>query len=271
MSRGQIGTALIGDSRYLAPSVHYFRATLLPELHSAVAPTVEANLAGWGDPDEQFPLLNVGEASSYHMKDHIVVPRTQSIVCSRDQQDGAVFVDTLSGADNVGPATAILSYAWKYPYRHPLRLVSGALDDWCSAGEMDPMRQYVWIDVMCWNPHGRLSDPVVEWTPRVEAIGHQLTMLHPWNHPIYTTRAWCIFELWYAIRLGATFNLGIILAPRAAAPSITPSRAKDTASWTRRLRTSTPSPPRPSAPLISPTSTTRSRAHRVASTRSTRS
>ena len=33
----------------IAPSVHYFRATLLPELHAAVAPTVEANLAGQGD------------------------------------------------------------------------------------------------------------------------------------------------------------------------------------------------------------------------------
>ena len=38
----------------------------------------------------------------------------------------------------------------------------------------------VWLDVLCWNQHGRLSDPVAEWTPRVEKIGHQLTMLHPW-------------------------------------------------------------------------------------------
>ena len=143
------------------------------------------------------------------MKDCIVIPRTQHITCSRDQQEGAIFVDTLSGRDDVGPATAILSYAWKYP----LRLVSGALDEWCSTDGLDPKRQYVWIDVLCWNQHGRLSDPVAEWTPRVEAIGHQLTMLHPWNKPIYTMRAWCIFELWYAIGLGARCTLGIILAP----------------------------------------------------------
>jgi len=78
------------------------------------------------------------------------------------------------------------SYAWRYP----LRLVSGALNEWCSAKQLDPKRQYVWIDVLCWNQHGRLADPVVEWTLRVEAIGHQLTMLHPWNSPVYTTRAW---------------------------------------------------------------------------------
>ena len=201
--------SLVGDLRYLAPSVRYLSGTLVPELHLAVGPGVEANLAGRGDPDLLFPLLDAGEANSYHVKDSIVVPATRDVTCKRDGQPGAIFVDTLSGGDNVGPATAILSYAWKYP----LRLMAGALDDWCSAGTLDPTRQYVWIDVLCWNQHGRLSDPVAEWTPRVEAIGHQLTMLHPWNRPIYTTRAWCIFELWYAIGLGATCNLGIILAP----------------------------------------------------------
>ena len=67
--------------------------------------------------------------------------------------------------------------------------------------------------MLCWNQHGRLVDPVGEWTPRVQAIGHQLTMLHPWNSPIYVTRGWCIFELWYAITQSRTCALSIILAP----------------------------------------------------------
>jgi hypothetical protein len=201
--------SLVGDLRYLAPSVHYLCKTLVRELYLAVEPAIEANLAGRGDPDLQSPLLDTREANSYHVKDYIVVPSTRDVTCKRDGQQGAIFVDTLSGPDNVGPATAILSYAWRYP----LRLMAGALGDWCSADKLDPTHQYVWIDVLCWNQHGRLSDPVAEWTPRVEAIGHQLTMIHPWNHPIYTTRAWCIFELWYAIGLGATCHLGIILAP----------------------------------------------------------
>ena len=202
-------TTVLGDARCLAPSVHYLSATLLPELHSAVRPVAEANLAGQGDPNLRFPLLDVCDASSYQVKDYVVVPSTRDVLCKRDNQLGAIFVDTLSGANNVGAATAILSYAWKYS----LRLVSGALDDWCGADGLDPKRQYVWLDVLCWNQHGRLSDPVAEWTPRVAAIGRQLTMLHPWNRPIYTTRAWCIFELWYAIGLGARCDLGIILAP----------------------------------------------------------
>ena len=99
-------------------------------------------------------------------------------------------------------------------WRYPFRLVAGATMDWCKINRLDPKRQYVWIDVLCWNQHpGRMTDPVAEWTPRVEAIGLQLTMLHPWNKPTYTTRAWCVFELWYAIRLGKKCDLSIIVAP----------------------------------------------------------
>ena len=83
--------------------------------------------------------------------------------------------------------------------------------DWCATGDLNPSRQYVWIDVLCWNQHGRLVNPVEEWTPRVAAIGHQLTMLHPWSAPMYTKRAWCVFELWYAI--GLRVDLDIVLAP----------------------------------------------------------
>ena len=121
-----------------------------------------------------------------NIKDYIVIPTTKDLTCPRDHQQGGIFVDTLLGADSVGPATAILSYAWKYPFR----LIASATLDWCSTHALDPKRQYIWIDVLCWNQHGRLTDPVGEWALRVEAIGHQLTMLHPWNSPLYTTRAW---------------------------------------------------------------------------------
>ena len=180
-------SVVMTDRAYHAPSVHYLQEALVPELMAAVEPTVQANLAGRGDPEDEFPLLDAAQSSSYQIKDFIVLPRTKEIMCPRDGQQGGVFVDTLVGADNVGPATAILSYAWRYP----IRLVAGATVDWCKAGGLSPSRQYIWIDVLCWNQHGRIGDPVAEWEFRVEAIGHQLTMLHPWNKPIYVTRGWC--------------------------------------------------------------------------------
>ena len=201
------------DRSLLAPSVHHLGGVVLSDLHAAVAATVEKNLSGSVDPEDLFPLLDAQEASSYHVKDFLVLPQTKSVVCLRDGQLGAIFVDTLEGADNVGNATAILSYAWKYG----LALIAGALNDWCATEGRDPKRQYIWLDVLCWNQHGRLADPVGEWCPRVERIGHQLTMLYPWNEPVYTTRGWCVFELWYAIQLGKKVSLSIILTPSCRA------------------------------------------------------
>ena len=84
------------------------------------------------------------------------------------------------------------SYAWRYP----IRLVVGALSEWCKTSALDPKEQYVWIDVICWNQHpGRLADPVAEWVPRVTAIGTQLTMLHPWSRSVYMTRGCVTFGL----------------------------------------------------------------------------
>lgn len=50
-------------------------------------------------------------ATAYDVKDLIVLPRTKDVLCPRDGQMGAIFVDTLSDDANVGTATAILSYA----------------------------------------------------------------------------------------------------------------------------------------------------------------
>ena len=153
------------DRSLLAPSVHF----ILNELPSLVtaASTKASPLA-----------MHIDEATSYSVKDLVVVPTTKDQVCQRDRQLGAVFVDTLIGPDNVGMATAILSYAWRYP----IVLIGGALNAWCETNRQNcnAKSSYVWLDVLCWNQHGRLSDPVAEWTPRVEKIGHQLTMLHPW-------------------------------------------------------------------------------------------
>ena len=98
-----------GDCRHLAPSVHYLSQVLVPELMASVTSTVKANLAGAVRPDDQFPLMDVDLATSFHTKEFIVVPQTKDVTCLRDHQLGAVFVDTLVGDDHVGPATAILS------------------------------------------------------------------------------------------------------------------------------------------------------------------
>ena len=201
------------DRNHLAPSVRLMELEILPAVIQAARSVVEANLAGRGDPNSKHPITDVRDCSTYQLKDLIVVPRTIDFPCPIDRQAGAAYVDVLHDThpEHVGTATAILSYAWRYP----IRLVVGALGEWCKTSALDPKEQFVWIDVMCWNQHpGRLSDPVAEWVPRVTAIGTQLTMLHPWSRSVYMTRGWCVFELWNAIKLGRDrCNIQIILAP----------------------------------------------------------
>ena len=201
------------DRNHLAPSVRFMELEILPAVMQAARSVVEANLAGRGDPNSKHPITDVRDCSTYQLKDLIVVPRTIDFPCPIDRQAGAAYVDVLHAThpEHVGTATAILSYAWRYP----IRLVVGALGEWCKTSALDPKEQFVWIDVMCWNQHpGRLSDPVAEWVPRVTAIGTQLTMLHPWSRSVYMTRGWCVFELWNAIKLGRDrCNIQIILAP----------------------------------------------------------
>jgi len=177
---------LVNDRNHDAPSLQYLKAVLLPAVMKAATPVVEANRAGRLNPDDKHPILDVLDCSSYHLKDLIVVPQTLLFRCPRDRETGAAYVDMMP-REHVDTATAILSYAWRYP----LRLVVGALAEWCIANCTSQKDMYIWIDVICWNQHpGRLSDPEMEWKIRVPQIGRQLTMLHPWNKPIYCTRAW---------------------------------------------------------------------------------
>ena len=174
------------DRNHDAPSVHYVKTVVLADIIRAATPVVAANIAGRVNPEDKHPIYDVNNCTSYQLKDLVVVPQTLEVECPRDRQAGSAYVDMMP-RKHVGTATAILSYAWKYP----LRLVVGALEEWCTTAGLNPRTQYVWIDVLCWNQHpGRLSDPVKEWQLRTTAIGRQLTMLHPWTNPIYMTRAW---------------------------------------------------------------------------------
>ena len=191
------------DVSLVAPSIEYLIHNLVPDLESVLS-----TLPG-GPKDATGGPVDVSKGTSYHILEHIVKPRTTGVICTRDQKPGAVYVDMLD-AKSKGQATCMLSYAWRYP----LSLVGAALNDWSLAEGADTADTFVWIDVLCWNQHGRIGDPVGQWMSRVEKVGHQLTMLHPWDAPVYVTRAWCIFELWFAIKKDCAVTT--ILAPEDA-------------------------------------------------------
>ena len=89
------------------PSVHHLSTKFIKKTLKAVSnqmPTME----GISDP---------AEAKIYHMVQAYGKPSGLPVTCPRDGKSGAAYVDTLSGADNVGIAHALLSYSWGYKVR----------------------------------------------------------------------------------------------------------------------------------------------------------
>ena len=89
------------------PSVHHLCTDFIKNTLKAVSHQM-ASMQGITDP---------AEAKIYHMVQAYGKPSGLPVTCPRDGKSGAAYVDTLSGADNVGIANALLSYSWGYKVR----------------------------------------------------------------------------------------------------------------------------------------------------------
>jgi hypothetical protein len=77
-------------------------------------------------------LQYLGTSSSY------TKPIGADVICPRDFEKGAAYVDTLSGADNVGKANALLSYSWG----NRVFDIADALKSWAETHGRKPQRTY---------------------------------------------------------------------------------------------------------------------------------
>jgi hypothetical protein len=118
----------------------------------------------------------------------VVVPWCEMRVCPRDGGKGCAYVDSLSGPDNVGPSSAMLSYSWSYRIVD----VAEALAEWATAKGRNPARTYIWMCALCLNQLriNRSSVLIVgpdelaaEFGPRITSIGRILPLLAPWDTP----------------------------------------------------------------------------------------
>ena len=202
--QGQVDRSLLG------PSVHHITTGLVPAVMTAV-PTIK-NHAQQNSFDT---LSDPGEATIWHMVHAYAKPASAGTVCPRDGTMGCAYVDTLTHEDDVGPATALLSYSWGYRVTE----VADALSGWTTSVDYDPKRANIWICSLCLNQHllsTQAASPealAAEFGDRVVAIGRILPMLEPWDDPGYVKRAWCLFELYTAIRLPQNVEIDIILSP----------------------------------------------------------
>ena len=94
------------------PSVHHLSTDFITDTLQAVSNQMP-HMEGITDP---------AEAKIFHMAKAYGTPAGLLVMCPRDGQPGAAYVDTLSGKDNVGIANALLSYSWGYKVKLQLTL-----------------------------------------------------------------------------------------------------------------------------------------------------
>lgn len=164
---------------------------------------------------EEATRIGIPRDSTVHVLEPKLVRANSAVgICPRDGQQGLAFVDTLTDPDHAGRANLMLSYTWNYTIEE----ICGALEDYCRRNKLNPRRTYVWICFLCINQHrvqeARRSGSNVpfeqfadEFGSRVRNIGHVLALIGSWKKPAYLTRAWCIFELYIALKEQSTLEL----------------------------------------------------------------
>lgn len=194
----------------LAPSVYH----LCTVLRGGVTAAVEDAWGAHGVGVASSPA-HMADTTVWHMVQLYAKPRGLGHPCPRDAALHCAYVDTLAGADDVGRATALLSYSWG---NHVFAILD-ALEAWAVQKQLNPRRTYVWICSLCINQHR--VPPVLtptelqaEFGPRVLRIGRVLPFLDPWHDPVYIKRAWCLFELYTAISMGTRCQIDILLSPK---------------------------------------------------------
>eukprot|EP00927_Polykrikos_kofoidii_P030324 TRINITY_DN26106_c0_g1_i1.p1 TRINITY_DN26106_c0_g1~~TRINITY_DN26106_c0_g1_i1.p1 ORF type:complete len:872 (+),score=139.26 TRINITY_DN26106_c0_g1_i1:102-2717(+) len=173
-----------------------------------------------GDFMTELEASELSSKSTFHeIELDFIRMKGNGVECPRTHRLGAAFVDVLEGKENVGRATHMLSYSWNYE----IGQVVESLSVWCQNKSKDPKSIMVWICCLCINQH-RVSEARKEgqvvpfesfketFETRVVSIGKVLACLDSWRSSEYTTRVWCVFELYKAITLeGCTLE---ILLPR---------------------------------------------------------
>jgi len=190
--------------KFLGVSVNHLVNKFYPAVVKACAPPYARNDGLTIDPSD----AKIFDAVAAYVK-----PRTAGIICPIDGQRGCSYVSSLRHVDDVGPASALLSYSWGYE----VKAVTAALAGWCNKNTRDPKRTRVWICSLCLNQHriiAKLSPAELGRTfgERVERIGRIAPMLNTWKGNDYVSRAWCLFELFTAIQ-NRDVAIDIVLPP----------------------------------------------------------
>jgi len=181
----------------------------------------EAKDAGFTEKSSIYDLEDLSSP-----KNGLIRRKGQSVEDPMDGKTGCSYVDCLSGEDNVGPANVMISYSWAYCIGD----IIDTLVDFCKIKNKEPKRTYVWICCLCVNQHRVVESSKFSKTSkgpndlenfehfqkvfhsRVTGVDEIISMMFPWDKPVYLSRIWCIFELFTA--KNENCNLFIAMPPK---------------------------------------------------------
>jgi len=154
-------------------------------------------------------------SSVYDIEEKILRGKGEHARCPRTGRTGCAYIDTVTGEDNVGRSTHMLSYAWSYQVQD----IVDTLSSFCQEQGLDPKRTYVWICCFGVNQHCVKDAAVVpfgtfkeQFRQQVRNVGHILAMMAPWDSPEYIRRMWCVFEFSAAMAEGK--QVTVVMPPR---------------------------------------------------------
>jgi tetratricopeptide (TPR) repeat protein len=135
--------------------------------------------------------------------------------------DGTASLCELLAADPataalVGRPTVFLSHAWKYAFGD----LVAALEAFQAARPAGEPELVFWIDIFSIDQHKTGSWPLEWWSTTfkeaIRLIGHMVMVMAPWDAPVPLTRAWCLWELFCTVDVGAQFSVALGPSERAA-------------------------------------------------------
>lgn len=166
----------------------------------------------------------INDPSFYDLKDSFFFgenPLGGDVICPRDGKPGAALVDWLP-RHHRGKCTHFLSWIWSYK----VSLVQQALQHWLDTTltvNADEVFLYMCFFVnnqyrILVNDEMTGSDELGRvFETNLSRIGRVIAMLDTWDHPVYLTRIWTIFEQVTAVKLDIPVTM---IMPKVAAESL---------------------------------------------------
>eukprot|EP00605_Chrysophyceae_sp_TOSAG23-4_P001667 GSChrysophyteH1.ASY1.ANO1.1829.1 assembled CDS len=125
-------------------------------------------------------------------------------ITSEKEQSYCEYLQEQKSPD-VGEASVFISHAWKYTF---VEVVDALEDHFYNEPDI-----FIWFDLFSNNQHKAISFPFEWWRDTflnaIGKLGRVVMVLSPWNNPIPFTRAWCLWEIYCAVKTGSKFEVAI--------------------------------------------------------------